>query len=163
MMAITSTLISGIIGGLLGAGAKETVSFFFKEITRRHAELDAVEEILLTTVAEIRDLAIEHWNEPATAKSSQTRAAKIVGRIHYCAKLYPELFRAELDEKRQTDVVFQRFRMTITGSDFGEKTREAMPEKASEIEISTYELKSQIKLGKIRSRKRVLKLRAGKK
>lgn len=161
-MAIASSLISGIIGGLLGAGAKEVVSFVFKEITRHQSELDAIEGILLATIAEIRDLAIEHWNEPATANGSQIRAAKIVGRIHYCAMLYPELFQAEQSEKRRTDVVFQRFRMTITGDDFGEKTRSSQPEKVSEIEVSTYELKSQVKLGKIRSRKRLVRLRSGK-
>lgn len=155
-MDFASTLVSGIIGGLLGAGAKETVSYFFKEISRRHAELDAIEELLLSTIIEVRDLAIEHWNEGADAAGSDTRAAKIVGRIHYCAKLYPELFSSNLHEKQQTDVVFQRFRMTITGGQFGEKSRKAQPEKAPEIEISTYELKSQIKLGKIRSRKGVL-------
>jgi phosphoribosylanthranilate isomerase len=147
------TFFTGLVGVVVGAVGKELVGLIFRESARRQNELDAVEAIILSTVTEVRTLAITHWSEAETSASATARAASIVARIQYCATLYPELFKNSIVEKRQMDMVFVRFRKALTGDEFGQQSRVAMPNRASDIEIATYDLMLQAKMGRIRSRR----------
>ena len=147
------SFLAGFVGGIVGAASKEAVGWVFKEAARRQSELDAVEAMVLSTLSEVRMLAITHWSEAETSPSAAARRASIVARIEFCGKLYPEIFRGSLDEKHNTDVLFVRFRRALTGDEFGELNRAAMPERANDIEIATYEVMHQIKIGRISSRR----------
>jgi hypothetical protein len=146
------TFLTGFLGGVVGAASKEAVSWIFKEAARRQSELDAVEQIVLSTFSEVRTLAIAHWSENETAPAAAARKSSIVARIQFCAKLYPELFKGSLEEKRRMDVVFVQFRKALTGDKFGQLDRGAMPGRADDIEVATYGAMHQIKMGRIRSR-----------
>lgn len=152
-MEVEKTLLGAFIGGVLGASSKEFVSLIFRQYSRRQSELDAIEALLLQNLGDIRDHALDYWGSSAKAKSSPINEGKILGQLHYCASLYPELFKSSLGEKRATDMLFVKFRATITGGDFGSKGRKPQTSKFSEIELATYQLKSQIKLGRIRDRR----------
>ena len=147
------TFLTGFLGGVVGAASKEAISWVFKEAARRQSELDAVEGMVLSTASEVRTLAIAHWSEAETSPTALARRASIVARIQFCGKLYPELFKGSIDEKRNMDVLFVRFRQELTGGEFGQADRVAMPERANDIEIATYEVMHQMKMGRIRSRR----------
>lgn len=143
----------GFLGGIFGAVSKEAVAWVFKEAARRQSELDAVESLVLSTLSEVRTLAIAHWSEKENSPSSVARGASIVARIQFCGKLYPELFKGSLDEKRDMDVAFVRFRQALTGDEFGQMNRAALPQRAHDIEVATYNAMVQLKMGRIRSRR----------
>lgn len=149
------TFLIGFLGGVIGAAIKEAISWVLKEAARRQSELDAVEDMVLSTASEVRTLAIAHWSDPETSLAASARRASIVARIQFCGKLYPELFKGSIDEKREMDVLFVRFRQALTGDEFGQLDRVQMPERANEIEIATYEVMHQTKMGRIRSRRKL--------
>jgi hypothetical protein len=145
----------GFLGGALATVSKELVTWIYREFTRRMAELDGVESILFLAITESRSLAIAHWSAREDSTDAASRKYSIVARIQFCAKLYPELLAGSVNEKREVDVRFVAFRKALTGDEFGQLNRSPSPERANEIEVSTYELVSQIKMGRIRS-KRIL-------
>lgn len=147
------TFLTGFLGGVVGAASKEAVAWIFKEAARRQSELDAVEALVLSTLSEVRTVAITHWSDEETSPAAAARRASIVARIQFCAKLYPELFKGSLEEKRNMDVIFVRFRRALTGDEFGQLDRPALPERANDIEVATYEAMHQVKMGRIRSRR----------
>ncbi|WP_425040860.1 hypothetical protein [Primorskyibacter sp. S187A] len=141
--------VIAFLGGLAGAVAKHVFSFLSKRVDHKASSRDTLENLIVETLDEIRELAVGYWSVDE-CEEQKAAGARLVALCDTVPELYLELFDNDLQTTRDLDIRLNRLSNVITGGTFQQSDRKKDHAVISEMEKHLMSLLVEVRLKKAR-------------